>query len=158
MLPRSSLTRCLALDLGDRRIGVASGTLETGLSQPLEVIVRDPGDRDVWRRLREIVRRENAGQIVVGDPVNMNGSVGEQALAARRFARRLRNAIRQAKVELFDERLSSFSADEWMLRDGIKPAKRRQVRDAYAAAVILRDYFASRPGSYSIANADNHPV
>jgi len=135
--------RFLALDVGGRRVGVAVGSQETGLATPLEVIARAADDKNVWRRLREMVRVEQATRIIVGDPVNMDGSAGDQALAVRAFARRLKGALRQVRVEMFDERLSSFSADEWMARDGLRPADRRRRRDAYAAAVILLDYFAS---------------
>jgi putative Holliday junction resolvase len=100
----------------------------------------DEGDVRVFRRLRELVKREDIGTIVVGDPVNMDGTAGPRAETSRDFAGRLQKALRQVRVELFDERLSSFSADEWMDRDGVKPAQRKTRRDAYAAAVILMDY------------------
>ena len=76
--------RILALDVGDRRIGVAVGSPEAGLAQPLEVLTRPRGNADadaavVFRHLREIARREEATTIVVGDPVNMDGTVGPRA-------------------------------------------------------------------------------
>jgi putative Holliday junction resolvase len=135
----------LALDVGDRRIGVAVGTPEAGLAQPLETITVPRGSADVgevFRRMREIARHEEAATIVVGDPVNMDGSVGPRAEISRDFARRLQGAMRQARIVLQDERLSSFTADVWMARDGVRPAQRKGRRDAYAAAVILLDYFA----------------
>jgi len=138
--------RYLALDLGDRRIGLAAGSLEARLAQPLEVLDRagDEGDVRVFRRLRELVKREDIGTIVVGDPVNMDGTAGPRAETSRDFAGRLQKALRQVRVELHDERLSSFSADEWMDRDEVKPAQRKTRRDAYAAAVILLDYFEDK--------------
>lgn len=137
--------RILALDVGDRRIGVAVGSPAGGLAKPLEVITRPRDDADmgvVFRRLREIARHEETATIVVGDPVNMDGTVGPRAEISREFARRLQGAMRQAHIALQDERLSSFTADEWMERDGVRPAQRKARRDAYAAAVILLDYFA----------------
>ena len=59
---------------------------------------------------------------------------------AREFADWLGRALRQARIVLHDERLSSFAADEAMERDGVRASKRRQLRDAYAAAVILQEY------------------
>jgi putative Holliday junction resolvase len=135
-----SPTRILALDVGNRRVGVAVGSVETGMSTPLEIVVRGENDRSAIERLRELVRREEAGTILVGDPLNMDGSVGEQATRSRAFAQTLKRAIRQVRIELFDERLSSFEADEWMDRDEISSRKRPEWRDAYAAAVILQDY------------------
>jgi putative Holliday junction resolvase len=137
------VARFLALDVGDRRIGVAAGSAEAGLATPLEVLQRRAGDREVFDRLRALLRSERAEAIIVGDPVNMDGSAGPQAESAREFARRLKKALHPVGVELFDERLSSFSADEWMEREGVRPADRKKRRDAYAAAVILMDYFAS---------------
>ncbi|HBF34844.1 TPA: Holliday junction resolvase RuvX [Candidatus Sumerlaeota bacterium] len=135
------MARMLSLDIGDRRIGVAAGSPETGLARPLETLVRtNKDDGHIFQRLRELVKSEEAEIIVVGDPVNMDGSVGPRAEISREFAARVKKAIRQAQVVLYDERLSSFSADEWMERDGIRKADRKGKRDAYAAAVILLDY------------------
>ncbi|MBN1867603.1 Holliday junction resolvase RuvX [Candidatus Sumerlaeota bacterium] len=139
-MPRLHPTRVLCLDFGDRRIGVAVGSSETGVAAPLETIDRSPGTDAVLKRLRELVRREGAGTIVVGDPINMDGSRGERSKISHEFAETLEKGVRQTRVEMCDERLSSFAADEWMERDGVKPARRREMRDAYAAAVILSDY------------------
>lgn len=139
-MPRLSPTRILALDVGDRRIGVAAGSMETGLATPLETLDRAGGDEKVLQRVKEVVRAEKASVIVIGEPLNMDGTAGFQAVAAREFARVLKKMLRQIRVIMFDERLSSFSADEWMERMGVKPADRKKNRDAYAAAVILLDY------------------
>ena len=133
--------RLMALDVGDRRIGVAVGFAETGIARPLEVLDRAGGDQAVFQRLRRIVRDEGVGTILVGDPINMDDSVGPRAEISRAFADTVAKAIRQAKVLMHDERLSSFDADERMAAAGIKPADRRRHRDAYAAASILEDYF-----------------
>jgi putative holliday junction resolvase len=143
-MPRLSPTRFLALDVGDRRIGVATASSETGLATPLETLDRAQGDEPVLRRLKEIVRTEGAATVVVGDPLNMDGTAGPQAVAAREFACLLKKALRQIEVVMLDERLSSFAADEWMERAGIKPDDRKKHRDAYAAAVILLDYLDAR--------------
>lgn len=132
----------IALDVGNRRIGVAVGSLETGLATPREVLDRSQDDCAVFGRVRDLVRQERARTILVGDPLNMDGTAGFQAEAARAFAKRLQGSLRQVRIVLFDERLSSFAADEWMEREGLKPADRKKKRDAYAAAVILLDYFA----------------
>jgi len=143
-MAQQSRTRFLSLDVGDRRIGVAAGSMETGLARPLEIIDRSRGDALVWRRLRELVKEEKAGAILVGDPLNMDGSVGPRAEVSRQFANWLRGAIRQVNVILQDERLSTFAAEEWMDRDGVKPSKRDAWRDAYAAAVILADFLQAK--------------
>jgi putative holliday junction resolvase len=113
-MARRPANRCLCLDVGDRRVGVAAGSSEAGIARPIEVITRAPGagDAPLLKRLRELVKREEAGTIVVGDPLNMDGTAGERAGISRRFAALLRGAIRQVRVEVHDERLSSFAADE----------------------------------------------
>jgi putative holliday junction resolvase len=130
----------LGIDFGDRRVGIASGSLEMKLAHPLEVVDRLKPGADLITRIRELAHERKVGVIVVGDPVNMDGTVGPRSEISREFARLLKRALRQVQVILYDERLSSFSADEWMERDGIKPARRKEMRDAYAAAVILQDF------------------
>lgn len=136
--------RCLAIDLGDRRVGLAVGETETGLARPLETVERSgEEDRLLFQRIREIVKEEQVGRLIVGDPLNMDGSRGERSEMSRAFCGRLKKALRQCEVILWDERLSSFEADERMEGAGIKKGQRRQWRDAYAAAVILEDYFCA---------------
>jgi len=140
------MPRYLALDVGDRRIGLATGSTETGLARPLETLVRsdDPRDADIFRRLKQVIRAEQIEGLVVGDPLNMDGTAGLRSDISHDFAGRLRKAFRQIPVTLCDERLSSFAADEWMQRDGVKPSHKKQKRDAYAAAVILADFLRSQ--------------
>jgi len=142
-MARLSPDRYLCLDVGERRIGVAAGSSDTGLARPIEVITRTGDDGVLARRLREVVKRESTGTVVIGDPLNMDGSSGEGCERSRRFAKWLKSAMRQVRVVLYDERLSSFTADEWMERDGLKRARRKEMRDAYAAAAILQEYWSA---------------
>ncbi len=136
--------RFLALDVGDRRIGVAAGSLEAGLARPIETWDRKVMDEaQIVRRLRELIKEERSATVVVGDPLNMDGSVGPRAEVSREFSRWVQRIARQVDVVMADERLSSFSADEAMERDGVKASRKKGLRDAYAAAAILQDYFAA---------------
>ncbi|MFP4379353.1 MAG: Holliday junction resolvase RuvX [Candidatus Sumerlaeia bacterium] len=137
------MSQYLGIDMGDRRIGLATGNDETGIARPLEILRRsdDPEDRAVFQRLKELIKEWGVEVIVVGDPINMDGSRGERSEVSHAFAKRLKKAFRQVQVVLSDERLSSYEADAWMDDDGIRPAKRKENRDAYAAATILRHYF-----------------
>lgn len=145
-MSRLDPNRFLSLDVGEKRVGVAAGSLDTGYCEPLETLLRsgDGRDRPLITRLREIVKAEKAASLIVGDPLNMDGSVGERSESCRAFAKRLQQAMRQVRVEMSDERLSSFEADEWMERNGVRKSKRKAKRDAYAAAVILTDYFRGK--------------
>jgi putative Holliday junction resolvase len=145
------MTQYLAVDFGDRRVGVATGNDETRLAQPLETLLRsDTDERDaaLFKRLRELVHEWRVRVVVVGDPVNMDGSRGPRSEISHAFAKKLGKSLRQVEVLLWDERLSSFTADEWMERDGVKASKKKEKRDAYAAAAILKSHFdeSSTPG------------
>ena len=130
--------RALALDLGERRIGVAATDPGGVLAQPLTVIQRTSRPEDI-ARIAEIAASRGTDTIVIGLPLNMNGSVGPQARASRRFAAAVREATR-LEVELWDERLTTSSAEQMLIGGGQSRARRRQLRDAVAAALILESY------------------
>ena len=103
--------------------------------------------RNDLRRLREIARRHEVRRIVVGYPLHLDGSAGEMAAEAARFAARVEKEL-HLPVELVDERLSSWEAEQIVAADSAVAAKRRRGErrqgakgvDHVAAAVILRDY------------------
>lgn len=135
--------RVIGLDVGARRIGVASGDTETGIAAPVGVIVRADEASAVADALREAGARE-AEVIVVGMPYTMAGRVGPQAEAAAAFARKLAEA--GATVETMDERLSSAEAERALRTSAPGDGSRRKSRrerekgavDAAAAAIILQ--------------------
>lgn len=136
--PKSSAAgRILAIDYGRKRIGVAVSD-ELGLTaHPLENIQRSNREADM-RRLREICREQGIRRIVVGQPLHINGTAGEMAQGAERYAGRLRKGL-GLPVELLDERLTSWEAKEMIAETG-RPADRREPLDALAAAILLREY------------------
>ncbi len=116
------------------------------ISRPLATLVRTNRRNDL-RRLRELARRHEVRRIVVGHPVHLDGTAGEMAAEAARFAMRIEKELR-LPVELVDERLSSWEAEQIVAADRVVAAKRRgrarrraaRSVDDVAAAVILRDY------------------
>ncbi len=155
--------RILAIDYGRRRIGLAISDELHLTAQPLATLERENRAADL-RRLREIARRNGARLIVVGHPLRLDGSAGEMASEAQRFAARLGKALR-IPVELVDERLTSWEAQQTLAethgrsRPGsagarrARPARRpgpqrsrrpatlsRGAIDSVAAAVLLREY------------------
>ncbi len=142
--------RILALDYGRRRIGLAISDEMGMAAQPLETFERKNRAADL-RRLREIVRAHRVSRIIVGHPVRLDGSAGEMAAETKRFAARLGKEL-GLPVELVDERLSSWEAGQLLTESrGIRlddtrteRGKHRAPVDHIAAAVILRDYLASR--------------
>ncbi|HUK92125.1 MAG TPA: Holliday junction resolvase RuvX [Blastocatellia bacterium] len=134
--------RVLAIDLGSKRIGIAVSD-ELGLTvRPVETIKRSGAARD-FARLQFLVSDLAAEAVVIGLPLRMDGTVGDAALAATRFAERLRRVI---SVDVFtqDERLSSYEAEQIMVERGISRARRREKSDQMAAAIILEDFLSAR--------------
>lgn len=142
--------RYLAVDLGDKRTGLALGDAITGIASPVET-VEVPIDRNAGGDLlaaiiravdRELGPPDSGGGIVVGLPLNMDGSEGPRAKLVRAFAGRLAQATSR-EVHLHDERLSSATADRDMARTGLTHGQKKKRRDALAAAAILRSFLAA---------------
>jgi putative Holliday junction resolvase len=134
--------RVLALDVGERRIGVAMSDAGGLLATPLTTLRGKPQERAI-AQIVALVRDHGVAEVVVGWPLNMNGEVGPQAQQVRAFADALEAALGY-QVQLFDERLTSVVADQ-ILRDlGVKLEKRKERIDEVAASVILQDYLDHR--------------
>jgi putative Holliday junction resolvase len=134
--------RVIAIDLGARRIGVAV-TDGLGLTaQPEATIPRRGGQRDL-DAIAELVRRHDAGRVVLGLPLSPEGERGRAARSAEAFADRLRAAL-DVPVELVDESFSTVEAEEILLAADLSRARRRQVVDKIAAAVILKRWLDAR--------------
>ncbi len=130
--------RLLGLDPGHRRIGVAVSDPSRLLASPLGVIeVRKAGDE--LAQVCALVERYGVVGIVVGHPLLLDGTVGEEARRAELWAGRLRERVTVA-VELWDERLSTAAAERALLEGGMRREKRRLRRDAVAAALMLQGY------------------
>jgi len=142
----------LSVDYGRERMGLAIADANAKMPQPLATMERINRNADM-RRLRELVRELGVKQIVVGLPLKLDGTRGEMAEEAERFARRVRKQI-GVPVEMVDERLTSWEAERLLEethgrflhteksgrgRKQKKAAERATV-DAVAAAVILKDY------------------
>ena len=133
--------RLLGLDLGERRIGLALGDPTGFLASALEVLASRGRARDV-EAVRAIAAREGAGAVVVGVPVNMDGSYGPQAEKSRRFGAAL-EAV-GLPVVYWDERLTTVEAQRYLRDGGMSRQKRRQTIDATAAAILLQSYLDFR--------------
>jgi len=130
--------KLLGIDFGDRRIGVAASDALGLTAQPVTVLERQSLAEDI-ARIAELANRRRAQTIVVGLPLNMDGSAGPAARRARRFAAALRRELGLA-VELWDERLTTVEAERVLIASGERRARRRQLRDSVAAAIILQAY------------------
>jgi putative Holliday junction resolvase len=133
----------LGIDAGERRIGVALSDESRLLATPLTVLARVRGLAPVLDQLHTIAERESVALVVVGLPLNADGSEGPQARRARDFARLVERVL-ALPVTLWDERLSTRSAHELLTAGG---GRRRKHLDDIAAALILQDYLDARRGA-----------
>lgn len=130
------MARVLGIDLGSRRIGIAA-TDGLGLTaQPRETLARHGGTRDI-EAIAAVVRDVGADRIVLGLPLDPEGAEGPAARRARDFAAKLAAAL-HLPVELVDESFSTVEAEAVLLAADVSRARRKQVVDKLAAAVILQ--------------------
>ncbi len=129
--------RLLALDVGDRRIGIAVSDPARVIASPHSVYTRVGYSPDV-KHIQGLCRELEITQVVCGLPRNMDGSVGFQAEKVMAFAEKLREA--GLDVVFQDERLSTVSAHQALIEGGMRREARKGVVDKVAAAVILQQY------------------
>lgn len=131
--------RILALDLGTKRVGVAVSDTTAAMASPLTTLGRS-GDRAAdHRAVARLVAEEQAVLVVVGLPLNMDGSSGPAARAATEEAAALALVV-GVPVELADERLTTVSAERVLMGQGKRAPARRRVVDRTAAAVLLQGW------------------
>lgn len=130
--------RTLGVDLGRVRIGLALADDVLRTARPLRVVERRAAAADL-AAIAEAAREYEVGRVVLGLPINMDGSEGPAARHARAFAPKLSAAL-GVPVELFDERLSTFEAETRLRDQGFSAKDRRSRVDAEAAAVILQGW------------------
>ena len=127
-----------ALDVGDARIGVAVSD-DLGVSVRGVGVVRRRGGKHDLEAIARLVAPHAVARVVVGLPLNMDGTEGRQAAKVRAFAGRLGIHL-GLPIELWDERLSSFEAEDRLRGLGLTATRRRALVDQVAAEVILRSY------------------
>lgn len=141
--------RVLAIDYGRKRIGLAVSDDLRLTARPLATLMRQ-NRRDDLRRLRDICRNHAIELIIVGHPLRLTGDPGKMALEAEQFAARLRKEL-HTDVELVDERLTTWEAEQTMAEMKSRSRRKRTGVDDVAAAVMLRDYLGRRRGDHGAA-------
>jgi putative Holliday junction resolvase len=137
------MRRWLGIDYGTRRIGLALSDHSGRIASPAATISASGTPSADARAILDWAGANEAAAIVVGLPLNMDGSEGAQAKLCKELAKNL--AIGgNLPVELWDERLTSFEAEQLMAAAGVKPRRRRRLRDALAAQVILQSFLDAR--------------
>lgn len=134
--------RIMGLDYGDKTIGVAVSDEMGWTAQGIEVIRKKNQDFNLGR-LQEIIDQYQITEIVVGLPKNMNGSIGSRGETCIQFANELEKTF-HLPVHLWDERLTTVSAQRTLLEADVSRKKRKQVVDKIAAGFILQGYIDSK--------------
>ena len=128
--------RLMGLDLGSKTIGVATSDRTRMIATPIETIARKKFTQDA-ERLLAIIAAENIGLIVLGLPVNMDGTEGPRCQSTRAFARNF-GKLSPVPIVYWDERLSTAAVERMLIQADASRAKRDQVIDKLAAAWILQ--------------------
>lgn len=134
--------KIMAVDLGDARTGLACCDRTEFLASPIGVI-HETDFNEIIRQVAVASVEYDVKEIVVGYPVNMNGSVGERAQKCERFANILSQLV-DVPVKLWDERSTTVSATNALNVTNTRGKKRKEVIDAVAATIILESYLAYR--------------
>ena len=135
--------RVLCIDLVTKRIGIAASDRSGTIASPLTVLQRCGSQGGDHRNIAKIVIEEEAVAIVVGLPLNMDGSEGKAAQSARAEVERMATVV-GVPVYVHDERLTTVAADRVMMEQNMNAQARRKVVDKWAAAVILQAWLDSR--------------
>jgi len=130
----------LGIDYGEARVGTAI-TDELNITvQGLETIQRNNSDKIVLKRLDEIFEKYEVDTIVVGMPLNMNGTMSERAKITEQFIHKLKCKYNKKKIETIDERLTTVEAHKTMNFLDVKKTRKRSIVDTISAVYILETY------------------
>ena len=132
--------RILGIDYGDSRTGIAITDALNITVQGLETINNKGSDKVILKRLDEILEKYEVDTIVVGRPINMNGTSSERTNITEKFIHKLKCKYNKMKIETVDERLTTVQAHRTMNELGIKPKNKKGIVDTISAVYILETY------------------
>jgi len=144
--------RYLGLDVGDARIGVAVSDETATLASGLETVSRVGPRKDV-KAVGELVRRFEIGEVVVGLPKMLDGSLGTQAQKVLAFIEQLKGAVK-IPIVTWDERFSSVAAEQALIEGDVSRRGRKDLVDKVSAILILQNYLDYRKLAESGKSAD----
>ena len=132
--------RILGLDYGEARVGIAITDQLNITVQGLETIQRNGSDKVILRRLDEIFEKYEVDTIVVGMPLNMNGTMSERAKITEQFVHKLKCKYNKMEIHTIDERLTTVEAHKTMNFLEVNKNKKKNIVDTISAAYILETY------------------
>jgi len=141
-MTQAQVGRALGVDLGSKRIGIAVSDPSGTIASPLTMVSRSGSQRRDHAAIASLAAEEQVTTIVVGLPLNMNGTVGPAAKAAIKEAEALATVV-PMPVVTFDERRTTVTADRALMEGGIGAQARRKLVDKVAAAVMLQHWLDS---------------
>ena len=132
--------RILGIDYGEARVGIAITDQLNITVQGLETIQRNGSDKVILRRLDEIFEKYEVDTIVVGMPLNMNGTMSERAKITEQFVHKLKCKYNKMKIHTIDERLTTVEAHKTMNFLEVNKNKKKNIVDTISAVYILETY------------------
>ena len=132
--------RILGIDYGEARVGIAITDELNITAQGLETIQRNHSDKIILKRLDEILETYEVDTIVVGLPLNMDGTMSERAKITEKFVHKLKCKYNKIRIETMDERLTTIEAQKTMNFLNVNKNKKRAIIDTIAAEYILQAY------------------
>ena len=132
--------RILGIDYGEARTGIAITDALNITAQGLETIYNQGSDKIILRRLDEILDKYEVDTIVVGKPINMNGTESERTKVTEKFIHKLKCKYNQIKIETIDERLTTVAAHKTMNFLDVNKNKKKNIVDTISAVYILETY------------------
>ena len=132
--------RILGIDYGDARTGIAITDALNITAQGLETIHNNGSDKMLLKRLDEILEQYEVDTIVIGKPINMNGTSSERTEITEKFIHKLKGKYNKLKIETIDERLTTVAAHKTMNFLDVGKNKKRKIVDTISAVYILETY------------------
>ena len=132
--------RILGIDYGDARTGIAITDALNITAQGLETIHNEGSDKVILKRLDEILEQYEVDTIVIGKPINMNGTPSERTEKTEKFIHKIKCKYNKMKIETVDERLTTVAAHKTMNFLDVNKNKKRNIVDTISAVYILETY------------------
>lgn len=132
----------MAIDYGDKRVGIAISDYNKEISFPRDFLTYT-STKDLIDRLKKFCEEEDISKVILGLPIMMDGTMGDRAKKTQVFFDKLKEAMPLMPVDFFDERLSTEFAVKSLRGQGIKDKDQKGKRDAMSAQIILQNYLAS---------------
>lgn len=131
--------KVMGLDLGDARIGIAISDMLGIIANGYETYKRVEMSKDV-NYIAELIKKTEVSTVVLGLPINMDGTSGIRVDKTKEFAQLLAQQIPDVKIDYQDERLTTVTSERMLIQAGVRREKRKQVIDKVASTIILQTY------------------